>query len=73
MSRAKDMTQVEFGAACVRHGFRTTGILGYYSLPGTQTSVSVLNAGGRRRDRLAYLIQQQRMLIAKATREGVPS
>ena len=51
----RDMTKVQFRAACERYGFRPQGVLGYYDV-GHGTSVSVFNAGDNRRARLAYLI-----------------
>ncbi len=57
---AKDMSKAQFDAACKRYGFRQCGFMGYYSLPGHPALVSVLNAGHRRREQLAYLIQQLR-------------
>ncbi len=53
----RDMTQAEFDRACERYGFER-GMLGYYHLADTPVSVCVLNAGLRRRDRLAYLIRE---------------
>ena len=65
MSNAKDMTKAQFRTACEKYGFKPQLFLGYYELPGTNTQVSILNAGNRRRDQLAYLIQQQRILSKK--------
>ena len=52
----RDMTKAQFRAACERAGF-VSEMLGYYRLPipGLNIAVNVLNAGDRRRDRLAYL------------------
>ena len=56
MKRPRDMTEAQFDAACERAGFEPQGYLGYYRLPVPgRRSVSVYNAGRRRRDRLAYL------------------
>ena len=54
------MTQREFDAAVERGGFKSQGVFGYYRLPvpGTHVSVSILNAGPRRRDQIAYLHEQ---------------
>jgi hypothetical protein len=61
------MSQAAFARECEKRGFRGHGVLGYYDV-GHNTSVSILNAGPRRRDRLAYLIKQAgRVAIAKAT------
>jgi hypothetical protein len=56
---SRDMSQAQFDRECEKRGFRRYGIvgLGYYDV-GNGTSVSVHNAGPRRRDRLAYLIEQ---------------
>ena len=66
MSNAADMTKRQFRAACKRRGFIPRRYFGNFSVPGTNTSVSVWNAGDRRRDQLAYLIQEQRRLIKDA-------
>jgi hypothetical protein len=55
----RDMTKAQFDSECRRRGFRSEGVLGYYRLPGG-VCVSVLNAGSRRRDWLAYLIRAAR-------------
>ena len=70
MSTAEDMTKAQFNAACKRHGFHSVGIMGYYSLPETTVSVSILNASDRRRDQLAYLIQEQ-IILSKETESEV--
>ena len=59
MKSPRDLTMPQFAAACERAGFRPEGFMGYYRLPvPTHTCVSVLNAGPRRRDQLAYLHQR---------------
>ncbi len=68
MSTAPDMTQAQFNAACKR--FHACGILGYFTMPETNVSVSVLNAGKRRRDQLAYLIQQQRKVTERIEKDA---
>ena len=55
---SRDMSKAEFDRACAKYGFKSRGFLGYYSIGGGR-EVSVLNAGPRRRDQLAYLIQQR--------------
>jgi hypothetical protein len=57
--RARDLSARDFHTACARSGFEPE-MLGYYRLPlpGHHIAVNVLNAGDRRRDRLAYLHQQ---------------
>ncbi len=52
---ARDMTKKQFDEACEKHGFKREGFLGYYKVTDT-LSASILNAGPRRRDQLAYLI-----------------
>lgn len=61
MSMDRDMTKTEFDRSCASRGFRAAGYLGYYDLglPNARASVSVLNAGRRRRDQLAYLIRER--------------
>jgi len=54
----RDISKKQFDEACKRHGFTTHGFLGYYNI-GYGTEVSILNAGIRKRDQLAYLIQQK--------------
>ena len=65
------MSQAAFARECEKRGFRGHGVLGYYDV-GHNTSVSILNAGPRRRDRLAYLIKQSHVAIAKATEVVAP-
>ena len=67
----RDMTKAQFRAACERSGF-VPEMLGYYRLPipGQHVAVNVLNAGNRRRDRLAYLHSEMTRLAKKyVTRE----
>jgi len=59
----KDMSMAQFVAACKRRRFVPSGFLGYYRLGTTGTCVSVLNAGGWRRNQLAYLIQQHDQIV----------
>jgi hypothetical protein len=69
MAAGRDMTKAAFDAACERRGFQPQGFMGYYSLGGdTVALVSVLNAGPRRRDRLAYLIAKKRELEARRSK-----
>lgn len=53
----RDISIKNFHAACKRHGFKPQHILGYYDI-GQGACVSILNAGSRRRDQLAYLIRE---------------
>lgn len=64
----RDMTRAQFRAACERAGFKGPGLLGYCRLvpPYDNTHVSILNAGERRRDQLAYLHAQQAKQERKA-------
>jgi hypothetical protein len=59
--KTRDMSQSQFDAACARRGFKRQGFFGYYDLniPEQRVSVSILNAGTKRRAQLAYLIRQQ--------------
>lgn len=65
----RDMSKAQFDKECKRYGFKPTGFLGYYSLPNTPTHVSVLNAGPRRRSRLAYLIREHEKALERHGRE----
>jgi hypothetical protein len=66
----RDLTRAQFWAACERAGFTRTEVsfMGYYRLapPFQNTSVSILNAGDRRRDQLAYLHAEQAKQECKA-------
>lgn len=57
--KTKDMSVGQYHSALDRYGFKPCGFLGYYRMPPPHESqsVSVLNAGDRRRDRLAYLLK----------------
>ena len=58
--RTRDLTKAQFDAACQRNGFRAVGWLGYYDLGlSVQVHCSILNAGSRRRDQIAYLISER--------------
>jgi hypothetical protein len=71
MKQARDMTQKQFDDACAELRFVTHGILGYYVLPSPKGTVcvSIRNAGKRRRDQLAYLIEQDRIQAGKRGRK----
>ncbi len=64
----RDLTRTQFVAALKRGGFGPEGIFGYVRLPEpySHTTVSLLNAGTRRRDQLAYLHSQHARAIAEA-------
>lgn len=68
----RDMSYRQFREACERAGFVSTGVMCYYRLapPVDNTSVCVLNAGDRLRDRLAYLHAQQARREKELAREG---
>jgi hypothetical protein len=57
---SRDMTKQQFDEAIKRNGFEPQGFMNYYKLPipGHHFSVSALNGGNRRRDQLAYLLEQ---------------
>ena len=68
--RKPDITETEFDTILQKEGFGRMGYLGYTSLPDPfrSVSVSVLNAGKRRDDQLAYLrrrLAAERQKIAK--------
>lgn len=67
----RDMTRAQFRAACERAGF-VPEMLGYYRLPieGHHVAANVLNAGDRRRDRLAYLHAETARLTKKYAAEA---
>jgi hypothetical protein len=70
---ARDMTQKQFDEACQRHGFEPRGFMGYYRIT-KRVSVSIRNAGPKRRDQLAYLLrmreeEEERDRLAQITRE----
>jgi hypothetical protein len=77
MSTARDMTQRQFDEACAKLGFvrHSGGLFGYYTLPSPKVnvSVSIRNAGKRRRDQLAYLIKQDRVQSEKYGRKDEQS
>ena len=62
----KDMTLREFNAACARRGYTASGVLGYYNVT-KDTSVSVFNVGPAAswRQKLAYLIHQEKLALLK--------
>ena len=64
---ARDMTEKQFKAACIKHGFKSDGCLGYFRLPGGKgnTNVSILNAGSNRRAQLAYLLKENDKAIKR--------
>ena len=57
---ARDMTEKQYKAALAKYGFESIGFMGYYKLPKpfSNTHVSALNGGVKRRGRLAYLLQE---------------
>lgn len=68
MKKQRDMTKAEFDAACKRHGF-VQEHFGYWKVTGS-LRVFPGNAGNRRRDQLAYMIQKRDKHIAKLERES---
>ena len=56
---SRDMTQKQFEAALKRNGIGPCKFMGYHKIS-KHASVSVWNAGDKRRDQLAYLIEQKR-------------
>ena len=63
MNMAKDLTRAQYAGALARNGIRPD-VMGYYYV----TPVSLVyaaNGGNTRRARLAYLLQEQRRIIAR--------
>lgn len=54
----RDISAEQLDRELQKRGFKPRGFCGYYLLPEPflNTSVSILNAGPRRRDQLAYMI-----------------
>ena len=67
MKKKRDLTAAQFHARAVKLGFRPTGVFGYCNITET-VSVSVWNAGERRRDQLAYLIREHKKHAQRAAR-----
>ena len=55
----KDISAKRFNTLCQENGFIPEDFWGYYKI-GNGVSVSVLNAGSRRRDQFAYLLEMKR-------------
>jgi hypothetical protein len=74
-NRVRDMSNKQFLAALTRHGMKPTGFMGYVELGnGTNTSVSMLNAGTTNlRAILAYLLKQLEKRKAEMERERAAS
>lgn len=70
--KKRDLTQAQFDYACQREGYVKSGVLGYYSLPAPHqnTSVSIWNAGKRRRDQLNYLRRMYRKHAGRVEAKG---
>jgi hypothetical protein len=64
------MTQKQFDAALEKYGMVRTGFMGYVKLGVGGVEVSMLNAGNRRRDRLAYLLACRREVEKRIAREA---
>ena len=67
----RDLSQAQFDAQVAKLGAKRQGFLGYYELPLVpgqkgRWCVSVLNAGNRRRDQIAYLKRQYNKELASA-------
>lgn len=67
---SRDMTQKQFDAALAKHGMQRTGFMGYVKLGVGGVEVSMLNAGDRRRDRLAYLLAKKREVEKRIKRDA---
>ena len=57
------MTQAQFAAALARNGIKPDA-MGYYSVTAS-AMVYAANGGNTRRARLAYLLREQRRIIAR--------
>lgn len=76
---ARDLTFQQFLDRAKALGFTPEGFMGYYRFDWKQvdpdasgaTCTSILNAGLRRRDRLAYLAAEKRGIVARAEADGV--
>lgn len=64
----RDMSQREYEKRLAAHGFTTDGFMGYWRKNGI--SISELNAGPRRRDRLAYILNHYDRLVAYCLKES---
>lgn len=58
----RDLTLDQFNYRAKKLGFTPEGFWGYWKLSDGRTSVSVLNAGARRRDQLNYLKHEDRKI-----------
>jgi len=67
---SRDMTLKQFNAALAKHGMQRTGFMGYVKLGVGGVEVSILNAGNRRRDWLAYLLAEKREVEKRIEREA---
>jgi len=57
----RDLTQAQFEYRATKLGFKKGGFMGYWSLASVPSiNVSVWNAGTRNRDRLRYLIAEDK-------------
>lgn len=66
----RDITEQRFKELCEANGFKSEGFWGYYSI-GNGVSVSVLNAGERRRDQFAYLLKMKQAELHKPKRKVI--
>ena len=64
---SRDLTSAQFERALVRHDFKREpfSFLGYVHDNVTGYNICPLNAGGRRRDQLAYLLSERTRWNAK--------
>ena len=60
MTKQRDISQAQYIASMQSHGFVSDGVMGYWRLPipGHVINVSDLNAGERRRTKLAYMLKK---------------
>jgi len=65
---ARDTSQSEYERRLAAHGFVTEAFWGYWRKG--NISISELNAGPRRRDRLAYILKQYDRMVRNDARLG---
>ena len=65
---ARDLTKTQYAAALARNGIKPDA-MGYYQVTAAAL-VYAANGGNTRRARLAYLLQEQRRIIARDNTPG---
>jgi len=62
----RDLTDKQFKAAMIRNGFKPE-LFGYWRILGTETSIFPRNGGPRKRDQLAWALEQKRKKVENNT------